>query len=55
MIKAKPYKAPKAAFKRDTKVYFEGNSYRIIASTHTHSQLEGLPKAVANWQLTVAW
>jgi hypothetical protein len=56
MIKTKKsYETPKPAFKRGTKVYFEGNSYKVIASTHTHTQLEGLAKAVANWQLTTCW
>jgi hypothetical protein len=51
-IKSAEYVVPLAAFKSGDKVWFEGKRYEIIASTHTHSQLQGLEKAIANWRLS---
>ena len=51
MIFGKPYQAPPPDFEPGDQVKYEGKLYTVLASSHAHSQLEGLPKAVANWQL----
>jgi hypothetical protein len=45
------HKAPKPQFKIGTFVWFEGQKCKVIASTHTHSQLEGVDVGVSNWRL----
>ncbi|HEY9672230.1 MAG TPA: hypothetical protein V6D11_12350 [Waterburya sp.] len=51
MIKGQPYQAPPPTFQPGDRVRYEGHTYTVLASSHTHSQLEGLRWAVANWQL----
>lgn len=51
MIKRSLYQPPPAPFAPGDKVKFEGRRYEVIASTHAHSQLEGLRYAVPNWLL----
>ncbi len=50
-LKAEAYQYPPAGFELGQWVRFEGKRYRVLASTHTHTQLEGLEKAIANWYL----
>lgn len=49
--KRTPYQQPPSPFQPGDWVKFEWNEYKVIASTHTHSQLEGVRYAVANWEL----
>lgn len=51
MIKGKPYESPPAPYKPGQKVRFEGTMRRVVASTHTHTLLEGDRYAIANWIL----
>lgn len=51
MLKRTPYQPPAAPFKPGDRVKLEDWPYTVVASTHTHTQLEGLPYAVANWRL----
>lgn len=58
MIYCKPIEYPPAPFQPGDRVRFihpesfeEGGSHDVIASSHTHTQLEGMRYAVANWQL----
>jgi hypothetical protein len=51
MIKRPPYQSPPAPFSPGNIVKFESKQYVILASTHTHCQLEGVAYAVPNWQL----
>jgi hypothetical protein len=49
---SKLYVAPPAPFEMGDKVWLEGKRHEVLFSTHTHSQLQGLEKAVANWRLS---
>ena len=52
-----PYKQPNNKFRVGEAVQFRGElplRWIIVGSSHTHSQLEGLPKAVPNWLLVKA-
>lgn len=51
MIKRQPYQQPTARFKPGQKVYYYDLSFEVVASTHTHTQLKGMEKAIANWEL----
>ena len=46
------YEAPPAPYKPGQKLRIGGKTYKVIGSTHTHTQLEGLPHGVANWVIT---
>lgn len=46
-----PYEPPPSPFRPQERVRFEGRVYTITATTHAHSQLEGVRYAVPNWQL----
>ncbi|MBD1903780.1 DUF3854 domain-containing protein [Trichocoleus sp. DQ-A3] len=43
--------APEPSFIPGQRVEFEGKAYVVTESTHSHSQLQGLHGAVANWEL----
>lgn len=49
--KRTPYQQPPSPFQPGDWVKFEGKRYEVIASTHTHSQLQGVRYAIANWEL----
>lgn len=51
MITRKRYTPPPAPFKPGDRVKYKRTRYKVLASTHTHSQLKGIDKAIANWQL----
>jgi len=51
MIKRQPYQQPKAAYKPGRWVFYQGQKWKVEHSTHTHTQLLGLEKAVPNWLL----
>lgn len=51
MIRRQPYQQPKPAYKSGRWVEYQGMRWRVEHSTHTHSQLLGLEKAVPNWLL----
>lgn len=43
------YNLPPAPYKPGQKITIAGETYKVAASTHTHTQLEGFNYAVANW------
>lgn len=43
------YEIPPAPYRPGQKIKIGGKTYRVIASTHTHTQLEGVAYSVANW------
>jgi hypothetical protein len=43
------YEIPPAPYRPGQKLRIEGKTYRVVASTHTHTQLEGIKYAVSNW------
>ena len=48
------YEFPPASFAPGELVQFERElplEWIVLASTHTHTQIEGIPKAVPNWDL----
>lgn len=45
------YQAPPAPYKPGQKIKIGGKFYKVIGSTHTHTQLEGVEYAVANWAI----
>jgi hypothetical protein len=49
------YELPKPRYKPGHRVKLRdfplGLSFRVISSSHTHTQVEGLPAAIPNWQL----
>lgn len=47
-IEASTYQSPPPGFEVGSPVRYEGKIYKVVASTHTHSQLEGLRYAVSN-------
>ncbi|AFZ22381.1 hypothetical protein [Allocoleopsis franciscana] len=58
MIYCKPIDYPPPAFNPGDRVrfispedFFEGGSHTVIASSHTHTLLEGFKFATLNWQL----
>lgn len=53
IIKGKPYAPPPAPFKKGDRVKLSASdtTYTVIASSHTHTQLEGVRYAIANWKL----
>lgn len=56
MIYGKPFEKPPAAFKPGDRVAFRFDQehrgwYRVIASSHTHTRIEGFYYAIANWEL----
>lgn len=51
MIKGKPYEYPPADYKPGQRVKFEGKMRKVVASSHTHTLLEGEKFAIANWIL----
>jgi hypothetical protein len=50
-IKAQSYEQPPPAHTPGKFIFWEGKKRRVIASTHTHTQLEGIEKAIWNWDL----
>jgi hypothetical protein len=54
MLKREPYENPPAPYKPGKLLLWEGQKRRVIASTHTHTQLEGIPKAIPNWRLKLS-
>lgn len=46
-----PYQRPPAPFKPGQLIWWQGDRYKVIASSHTHTQLEGVSKAVWNFDL----
>lgn len=56
MIYGKPIEKPPAAFQPGDQVAFRFDEerpgwYRVIASSHTHTKIEGFHYAVFNWEL----
>lgn len=58
MLIGKPIEYPPPAFNPGDRVRFikpedfeEGGSHYVVASNHTHTQLEGFKYATANWRL----
>ncbi len=56
MIYGKAIEYPAAAFQPGDRVAFKFDKqyrgwYRVIASSHTHTRIEGFYYAVANWEL----
>ncbi|MEP0799045.1 DnaB-like helicase N-terminal domain-containing protein [Funiculus sociatus] len=49
-----PYEQPPAPFVIGQKVIYEGTEYTVLTSTHTHTQLDGIEKAVFNSELAIA-
>jgi hypothetical protein len=45
------WKLGKPEYYSGDRVRFEGQIYSVVVGTHTHTQLEGLPYAIPNWQL----
>jgi len=45
------WKQPEPEYYTGDRVKLEGKVYTVAHGTHTHTQLEGLPYAIANWQL----
>jgi hypothetical protein len=45
------YEHPPAPYKPGQKLKLGYKVYRVTASTHTHTQLEGMQYAIANWVL----
>ena len=45
------HKQPESKYFAGDRVKYEGQVYAVVAATHTHAQLEGLPYAIPNWQL----
>ncbi|HEY9706662.1 MAG TPA: hypothetical protein V6D48_00490 [Oculatellaceae cyanobacterium] len=43
------YEAPPAPYKVGQKIKIAGKTYKVVASSHTHTQLEGVNYSVANW------
>lgn len=54
IVKGKPYQPPQPKFKPGQWVYYYDLRFQVIASTHTHSQLDGVEKAIANWELRLS-
>lgn len=54
MIKGKPYEPPPAPYKPGDWVRFEGKRYRVTASSHTHTAVEGIRFAIWNFDLKKA-
>ena len=46
------YEPPPAPYKPGQKIFIAGKTYKVIGSTHTHTQLEGIKYGVANWIIT---
>lgn len=46
-----PYQPPEPNFQPGDRVKFNGRTYTVTASTHTHTQLKDLRWAIPNWQL----
>jgi hypothetical protein len=46
-----PYIRPNPVYYAGDRVRFEGEIYTVTAGTDLHTQLEGLPHAIANWKL----
>lgn len=58
MIYCKPIEYPPAPFNPGDRIRFispedfeEGGSHLVVASSHTHTQLEGFRYATVNWRL----
>lgn len=49
--KQPPYQLPKAPYKPGQWVKYQGVRFQVTSSTHTHTQLLGIEKAIANWEL----
>ena len=49
-----PYEQPSAPFSIGQKVIYEGTEYTVTSCTHTHTQLNGIEKAVYNSELAIA-
>ena len=49
-----PYEQPPAPFSIGQKVIYEGTEYTVTSCTHTHTQLDGIEKAVYNSELAIA-
>jgi hypothetical protein len=49
------YELPNPLYKPGQRVKLKsfslGLRFKVIASSHTHTQLDGLPKAIPNWEL----
>jgi hypothetical protein len=45
------WKQPEPEYYTGDRVKLEGKVYTVAHGTHTHTQLEGLPYAIPNWQL----
>ncbi|MBD1926486.1 AAA family ATPase [Trichocoleus sp. FACHB-90] len=50
----KPYEQPPAPFTTGQKVRYEGTEYTVKSATHTHTQLDGIEKAVSNSEVSAA-
>ncbi|MBD1836158.1 AAA family ATPase [Cyanobacteria bacterium FACHB-472] len=50
----KPYEQPPAPFTIGQEVIYESTEYTVTSCTHTHTQLDGLKKAVSNSELAIA-
>jgi hypothetical protein len=55
MIRGTVYQAPKPAYKPGAYVKLKtfplGLRFKVVSSSHTHTQLEGFKSAIANWEL----
>lgn len=51
MMKRARYQPPPAPFAPGDRVRYQRQTYTVIASTHTHTQLEGFKYAVPNWEI----
>ena len=45
------YNLPPAPYQPGQKIRIQGKTYTVISSSHTHTQLQGVCYAVANWAL----
>lgn len=43
------YELPPAPYRAGQKIKIAGKIYKVVSSTHTHTQLEGIKHGVANW------
>lgn len=46
------YEPPPAPYKAGQKIFIAGKTYKVVSSTHTHTQLEGVSYGVANWVIS---
>jgi hypothetical protein len=49
------YRPPAAEYYPGDRVRFDGDIYTVVDGTHTHTQLEGIDQAIANWELKLAY